>query len=198
MPGEEDDASLPVPVRGLVDPEPAGGDDEVGRVVDERAEHRLDLGRVVLPVGVERDDVAGAGADAEVVADPQRDAVAEVDGEDERHRTALDRHPVGGVVPAVDDDDWRHREPARLGRDPFEHVAEVVLLLVGADEGDDRCQREVRVASVEVFSSKVDDEALEGAQAVLLTVGDARHQRLWGWSKTWRTAGSKWASGFVG
>src|SRR5208282_5806253 len=101
----------------------------------------------------------------EVVADPQRHPVAEVYGKDEADSARLDGDAGGTVVAAIDDDNWRDVEAARHLRYAAKHVADVRLLLVGADQGHDRTQLEVGVAVVEVLTPEIGDETLERPEA---------------------------------
>ena len=71
-------ASLAKSVLGLRPPENPRPDDEVGLVAASGSSTLGQLGRVPLPVGVERDDEAGAVLAGELVANPQRHAVAAV------------------------------------------------------------------------------------------------------------------------
>ena len=77
-PGVQRDAGPAEPVGRLVHAEPAGGDDEVGRVVEQRLEHGRHFARVVLAVGVEGDHVAGAVGGGQLVAQAQGGALAQV------------------------------------------------------------------------------------------------------------------------
>ena len=128
------------------------GHDEVRRVVDQRLEHDGDLGRIVLPVGVQRDDELRAELDAERVADAQGVAVPEVLAQDEGHRAGVLGDLVGLVAAAVDHDEGGHRQAAGLRGHGGQDGADVVLFLVGADEAHDRGELHVGIARVELLA----------------------------------------------
>ena len=190
-------------VRSLVGAatEHPGGHHEVRLVVDQRLQHGRDLGGVVLAVGVQCDDVLRPELDAQGVAHPQRVAVAEVLGQHVGHGAGVLGHLVGLVGASVDHDEGRDREPTGHGRHGGQHRADVGLLLVGADQADDRRQLQVWVALVEFLACRRDDAARllgirmnggAGRRAV------ARAQNVLGVAKTWRTSGSKCERGLVG
>ena len=75
--------------------------------------------------------------DGQGIAHPERVAMPEVLREHEGDRTGLQRDAVGVVVAAVDDHHGRDRQAARFERHGAEHGADVVLLLVRAEQADD-------------------------------------------------------------
>ena len=111
---EEHHARLAEPVGGGVNAKPTRRQDEVGLVIDQRLEHHRYLGRIVLPIGIERDHIVGPELDAEPIADPQRHAVAEVRREHEGECAVLERDLCSSVCATVHDDQRDHRQPTRL------------------------------------------------------------------------------------
>ena len=67
---------------------------------------------------------------------------------------------VGAVARAVVDDEDRGLDPAHLGRDPVEHRADVVGLVVGGDQDADAVAEALRVAG---GAELLPGEALEHA-----------------------------------
>ena len=108
-------------------------------------------------------------------------------------------HLVGGVLAPVDHHQRGDGKAADLRGHGLEDRTEVVLLLVGADEGHHRGEGEPGVVGLEPATAEVDDEALEGLEPPVLAVRDAAgHQSRWGRPKTERTSGSKCSRGRVG
>ena len=85
-------------------------------------------------------------SDEQPVAGAQRRAAAAVDhvAGDDRAVGAGDL--LGAVARAVVDDERRRANAADLGRDPVEHLADVVGLVVGGDEHADAVAEALRVA----------------------------------------------------
>ena len=184
-----------------VGPEHPRGHDEVGLVLDQRLEHGRDLGRVVLAVGVEGDAVLRAQLDAEGVTHPQGVAVAQVLAQHEGHGAAVLGDLGGLVLAAVDHDQRGDGQTAGLGRHFVEDGADVVLLLVGADEADDGGELQVGVAQVELPARLLDDAARHvrvGVDGGTRGGAPSGAQSDRGVAKTWRTRGSKCESGLVG
>ena len=107
-------------------------------------EHGRHLGRVVLAVGVEGDHVAGAVGRGQPVAEPQGRALAQVDRQHAGVDPGVEGHLGGAVGAAVDHHQGGDLEVADEGRHGLQHVADVVLLLVGGDEGHHRAEPDAR------------------------------------------------------
>ena len=108
----------------------------------ERREEERDLGRVVLAVGVERDDGRGALLEGVAEARPQRRALAgvrELAQDGGAGRLGLGRRVVGRAV--VDDDDRQMCPCACHDR------GDARTLLVAGDQREDRLHRVNRTRS---------------------------------------------------
>ncbi len=139
---EDDDTGLAHQVRGLVGPETAAGDHEVGLACDHRGENDPEPRRVVLTVGVDRDDVlAPRCARAMLVAELEGDTLAHVDREHRAESTGRLDDVLGAVVTPVDHDEGRDLQPVDLVGNALQDRADVVGLEVARDEGDDRADR---------------------------------------------------------
>src|SRR3954453_5700998 len=102
-------------------------------------EHGRDLVRVPLHVGVERDDEPAAELADQLVAEPQRDAVAAVAIEPgEVDTVVLGDHLSGAIAAAVIDHEDGDRQPAGDRGNRVQHGADAVLLVVGGDQRHDR------------------------------------------------------------
>ena len=99
----------------------------------------------VLAVGVEGDDDLRPGVGEQPVAGPQRRAAAAVDHVAGDDRAVGAGDVLGAVARAVVDDQDRGRDPADLGRDPVEHRADVVGLVVGGDQDRDPVAEALRM-----------------------------------------------------
>src|SRR5215469_774243 len=149
--GEEANAEIAETVRVLGPPELTRPDHEVGLVFLQDAQHGWQVGRVPLPVAVERGDVVGTSLAGDAVPGPQRHTVAAVGGEraDER---AVPLGDLGGAVrAAVVDHQARHAHASYLIRDLIEHLADVGGLVVGGDDDNQWLQLDVRIRADECF-----------------------------------------------
>src|ERR1022692_4408300 len=105
-----------------------------------RLEQPLDLGGVVLAVGVRRDDVLGAALAGQPVAEPERGPLAPVD------RHVADQRPGclgvldGAVDRAVRHHDLRGRQPAHGCGQRLDDGADRAFLVVGGDHDGHRRQ----------------------------------------------------------
>ena len=99
-------------------------------------EHALEVGRVVLAVGVEVDGGGIALVTGELEPGPQRraHAAAVLVRDDPRAVSAADRgRRVAGTVV---DEDHVDRQTAGLARQPGEHLADGRLFVAGHDDGE--------------------------------------------------------------
>ncbi len=138
------------PVGGLVNAQPTAGDHEVGRVVQEGLDHRGHLGGIVLAVGIQGDHVAGPVRLGQPVAEFERGTLAQVDREHTGHHPGVQGHLGGAVRTAVHHHQGGHLEVTDQGGHGLQHVPDVLLFLVGGDEGHHRAEPGVRVPLLEI------------------------------------------------
>ena len=149
-PREDANTDLAEAIGRCVLPEDAGSDDEVRGIVDQRLQHHRNFGWVVLAVRIECDDVLRAELDAQRIADAEGVAVPEVLLQYEGQCAGVLGDLVGLVTPAVDHDERRHRQAARLRRHGRQYGTDIVFLLVRADEPDDGGELHIRVPRIEL------------------------------------------------
>src|SRR5690606_13500564 len=140
QPGEHVHAEPADPVVGLLPPEHPRPGGEVGLALQDRGEYPLDVGRVVLPVGVGRDDVAGAALARQPVAEPERRALPAVHRHVADHRPGLARLLGGAVGGAVDDHDGRRLQPLDDRGDAVQRGADAPVFVVRGDDDRDGWQ----------------------------------------------------------
>jgi hypothetical protein len=120
-----------------------------GAVLLQDAHHGRQVGRIPLPVTVERGDVAGTRLAGDAVPEPQRHTVTAVGGQRADQR-AVPLSDLGGAVrAAVVDHQARHAHGRYLIRDLVEDLADVAGLVIGGDDDHQRLQLDVRVTAGE-------------------------------------------------
>jgi hypothetical protein len=137
---EEPDAGLADRVPRLLAAHPPGAGHEIGLPGDHRGEERLDLGRVVLAVGVGANDVVRAALAGDPVSQAQRRPLATVDryvADDGVRAVGL---LGGGVGAAVGHHDDLGRHPAHDARKRLDNWPYGAFLVVGGDHQGDRRQ----------------------------------------------------------
>ena len=120
----------------------------------------LDLGRVVLAVGVGGHDVARAALPGEPVAEPQRRALAPVDRHVADQRARLPGLLDRGVDRAVGDDDRHGVQAAHGGGQVLDDRADRAFLVEGGDHDGDRRQPGGPVT--ELLGERPDRRAVDG------------------------------------